>query len=418
MKNIQLPDNNFYDFIKNHANDDPKALYLSIAGKDLGFPAHFAVVQIESRKKCGRKLASFISHDRFLFPSLQAAEQATHQCVARYHADLIGCGQRVADLTAGLGIDAFTIASAGNSVTAIELDPERAGVLEHNSDILNMDSVSVINEDCIAWLNRHKSLGMNVIFIDPARRAVDNSRTYGFKDCLPDITTCFRQLLEAGDRVFIKASPMLDIHASVKEIPSISEIHIVCIKGECKEVLIIAGGESANSEVPIDDIKLVAVDLDDRPDGSLHMLSRWETVFGKLGNHVPAATLSDIAQGCYLYDPNAAIHKLNSAEALCNDFRELKRLAPNTDLYLSNLLYENFPGRIFRIESLPDKKALKAIKDCKFEVAVRNYPLTAEQLRKKLKVKPGGDRFIFGFGVGKDKKLCLAICSRENARHK
>lgn len=427
MKNNFELGRNFHEYIKKNSSADVRGLILAAHGRNHDFPVRFAVTQIECRQKTSRKLSSFISHDDFLFPSVQAAEQATHQCVAAYHARLVGCGKRIADLTGGLGTDAFTLAANGNSVTACELDPERAEVLSHNAGVLGLTDVEIENVDSIEWLRqRTGQKPFDMIFVDPARRDAADRRKFILRDCLPDIVGSWNTIQSSARRIMVKASPLLDIECALQEIPGIEEIHLVCVKGECKEVLLIAAGteaagradnysSSAIAAAPVTTASpaITAVDLDDTPDASLREISRWECAYDALGTAAPIADISAITPGTYLYDPNAALHKLRCASALCEAYPGLFRVSANTDLYWSAVLIEDFPGRRFRIESVPDSKEIKKLKGARREVAVRNYPLTAEQLRTKLKALPGGnENFIYGCRAGDKGTTLLLDCIR------
>lgn len=407
MKNSHVLGNNFYEYVKNNANRDPGSLYLTAAGKDYDFPIDFAITQIECRRKVAGKLSSFISDDRFLFPSVQAAEQSTHQSVALYHASLAGSGKRVVDMTAGLGIDAFTLHKNGNKVTAIELDPERASILRHNSAVLDMDGFEIIEGDSIDWIKKNENRRFDILFIDPARRTSDNRRTYFFKDCVPDITSDIDILKASADRIMVKASPILDIHQIIRELKDVTSLHIVCYKGECKEILIIMDKDAQS-----DDPEIITVDIHEYKSAGTDRQDIWSLRFSDLGNRCPIAESSDLIPGSYLYDPNAAVHKLNCSSVLCDRFRDMKKLAANTDLYISPLLHESFPGRIFKIMDVPDKATLKQLRNGRFETAVRNYPMSAEDLRKKLKVVQGSDDFIFGCSVGMKSRPTILICKK------
>lgn len=398
---------NFYDYIKNNSKADPKQLYLSAKGKNLGFPAEFAVTQIECRQKTARKLSAFLNRSEFLFPSTLAAEQSTHQCVASYHALIAGTGKTIADMTAGLGIDAFSFARGGNMVTAVELDHMRAEILKHNSEVLELHNVDVVEADCLKWMRSKKSGVFDILFIDPARRGSDSRRTYLFRDCLPDIVSNMAELRSFAPVMMVKASPILDISGIVREIDGVTSIHIACVRGECKESLIILDGSR-----PAGNPEIVTVDLEADDNAGVLIRSIWKTAFADLGGDCALADLQDLREGMFLYDPNAAVHKLNCQSALCKDFPDLKRLSANTDLYCSHVRYDSFPGRIFSISGILDKKSARSIQGSRCEVAVRNFPLTAEQLRKKLHVCSGDDSYIYGCSVGVRPKPVMLRCQR------
>lgn len=416
MKNNYELGINFYEYVKNNASADVRQLILSGYGSKTDFPLRFAVTQIECRQKSSRKLSTFTAHPEFLFPSLQAAEQATHQCVASYHAMLVGAGHEVADLTAGLGIDAFILSMHDNYVTALELDSDRANVLRHNANVLGLNKIRIIEDDSIKWLkNRFARQHFDIIFVDPARRDAYDRRKFLFHDCLPDIVSAWGEIAQSADIIMIKASPLLDIDYALRTFDNVEEIHLVCVKGECKEVLlIIRGAGMSGNDDTVASPQIITVDIDDCQDASLHFISRWQCPCSDLGNVTDYLSHYDISTGTFIYDPNAAIHKLHCANALCHSFNGLVKFSANTDLYWSADYIDDFPGRKFRIEKIIDNRSMKSLKDSRYEVAVRNYPLTAEQLRKRLGVLPGGnDRFIYGCRVGNKETKYLLECIRK-----
>ncbi len=415
MKNSDELGINFYEYIKNNASADVRQLILSDYGNITDFPLRFAVTQIECRQKTSRKLATFVAHPTFLFPSVQASEQATHQCVASYHAMLAGGGLDVVDITGGLGIDAFTLSMHDNNVTAIELDGERAKLLQHNADVLYLNKFNVFQDDSISWLNKlSNKKHFDLIFADPARRDNYDRRKFMLRDCLPDIVSAWDLIRKSADRIMIKASPLLDMDSALHDLDGIKEIHLVCVKGECKEVLLVACGDGDSGHNVWQDQPLITtVDIDDCQDASVSFISRWQCSRSELGGVSEYVEVAALSPGTFLYDPNAAIHKLHCSNALCRSFKGLVRLSANTDLYWSANHINDFPGRAYCIDKVVDKKSIKFLKGCRYEVAVRNYPMSAEQLRNRLNVRPGGnDRFIYGCRAGDRAEKILLECLR------
>ena len=413
MKNSYQYDIKFFEFIKNNLNNDPNILRLKYNGKDTGFNTGLAIDQIECRQKTKNKLSYFIKDERFLFPSVQAAEQSTNQCVASYHAMLIGKDKKIADLTAGLGIDSFTMALHGNIVTSFEIDMDRFCCLNHNKSLFYSEikaengEIEFIHSNSIEWLKEHSlNTGYDYIFIDPARRNVMNNRVFKFSDCKPNVVENFSLLQDSAENIIIKSSPILDIHQIIYEIPKTTSIHIVCVKGECKEVLVICSKDRSN-----DNPEIITVNLDNNENRDIHILSRWACHFNDLGISGKLIDYENIRENAYVYDPNAAIHKLRVDGKLCVDFPELYRLSANTDLYYSESLYKDFPGRIFKITSILTKKDLKGYNKQKREIITRNYPLTADQLRRKLSTLSGGNQYIIGAKVGENEKPLLLDCN-------
>lgn len=375
----------FFNFVTANKNADCNELLLRFHRKELEFPIEFAVTQIIARKKTSSKLSGFIASEKFVFPDLVSAEQSSDQRVASYHLSLIGSGKDVLDMTCGLGIDAMTIAKGGNNVVACEINSVKHEALEHNAIVCGATSLTALNRDCVEFISGSKDT-YDVIFIDPARRDNNNRRTYSFRHCMPDASLLMPEMLEHADRVYIKASPLLDISSVCKEIPETTKIHIVCVKGECKEVLVeIIKGRC------FDEVRVV--DLDDH--GYVSNIGFKTNELSK--NAATMASKSDFVPGNYLYEPNSGVMKLDSYGVVAERFPELKRTGVNTSLYISSELIGGFPGRITRMSCIADKNILKRLKGERCNVVARNYPLTAADLRKKLNLREGKDSFLYAF---------------------
>lgn len=400
-----LPINdNLYNFVTAHAGQDPVNLKLRLKQSKYDFPLDFAIQQIKCRTQARRKLSEFLKYREFIFPTALSAEQASDQRVASYHAYVTGSGNKILDMTAGLAIDAMTIAKSGNDVTAVELDPLKAEAARHNKSILNIDTLKIETGDCIEFLKIRPDEKFDIIFIDPARRDGDNRRTYALADCTPDVTAYMELIGNHCKKLLIKASPMLDLMEVLREINRISCFHLVLTDGECKELLIEVNFEIDNPINPR--IKVCEIDNDNN-------FNITDLTWNQLGNTTEYSDQEDMREGMYLYDPNPAFHKLNASCYLTENFERLRKIAPNTDLYVSEILHGGFPGRIFKIREVLDKGKFKALKYQQREVSVRNYYVSAEQLRKKLGVAPGDNtKYVFGFKYGIGEKPLLADCDR------
>jgi len=391
------------EFIRRHRYDDLSVLLLKYGDKEAdGFRYADAVTQIVCRRKAAKKIPWFIGHDDFMFPDIVSSEQCTDEKVAKFHARLVGADERVLDMTAGLGIDSMAIAGHCRSVTAIELDKNKADCLRHNSKILGLTNFEVTNADSVEWL-RDSAEHFDTIFIDPSRRKNSGERTYALKDCEPDITSEAEMILSHCERVIVKASPMLDISQTLKDLTYINRIFTVCRSGECKELLaeLRHGGS---------DIVIIASDIDEGIEISVTP--------AELNNSHGVSYLSgeDVTEGWYLYEPNAALMKLGCWSAICRMFPAMIKAGRNTHLFFSREAYPDFPGRILKIARILDKRGRKDIKGARFNVAVRNFPLSADGLRRKLQLKDGGKDFIYGIGCG-EKKLMIECRNLSMAKH-
>lgn len=378
------------DFIHDHINDDPEKLILKYYGKDnQSIDYKFAVVQIECRRKYRHKLPNFISSPSRIFPSSLAAEQASHEAVVSFHARLAGTDLKILDMTAGLGVDAMAFASNGNNVTAIDSDSFKAECLLYNAKIENLDHLEVINGDSVKWLKNHEGF-FDLIYIDPARRDSHNNRVFLLQDCIPDVAEIQDIIFCHSPRLLVKASPLLDITSALNSIKYCVAARVVCVEGECKEVLI-----EANRDNDGKDILYEAVDI--FQNGKIKSLFSYSSSDQGI---VEYATLDCLHSGMFLYEPNAAVMKLSPWTVLSARYPSLKKLSKLSHLFVSDELYINFPGRITAIEGVIEKKDRKTLKGFPANVVSRNYPESADELRKRLSLKEGKDSFIYATKLG------------------
>ncbi len=391
MLSEKLNCNQLISFISEHQHSNPADLLMRYSNKDLDFDIKFAITQINNRQKCAKKLKSFLSNKHFLFPDLISSEQATDERVALFHASLIGSNKKVMDLTSGLGIDAMTISLNQNEVTAVEIDELKSEILEYNATTLGISNFHVLNKNCLEVVNNRDISSFDIFFIDPARRDESKNRTYAFSDCMPDITSFYRMLIQHDATLFIKASPLLDIDAVKKQFECINHIYVVSVKGECKEVLIeLKKGENAVEAI-------TAIDLNDSGIKSQFTI---EASNRDKFQKVETAKTEDLKENSYLYEPNSSVMKLNCGAELCKKFEGMKKISQNTELFISHKLYPDFPGRIIHISKILSSRDLKFLKGEGRSVVTRNYPIKAEELKKKLKVKEDPDNFVYGFKLG------------------
>lgn len=393
-----------FNFISANKETDPQKVLLTYHDKDIPFSLPFAITQLMARRKSAYKLSDFISNERFLFPDALAAEQATDQRVANFHATLVGSNKNVLDLTAGLGIDAITIAKFNNNVTACEIMPAKADILSYNSNLLSITDFEVINQDCRIFLNQTDKT-YDVIFIDPARRDSNNNRTYSLNDCNPDVKVLLPLMQKLAPVIFIKVSPILDVTRIIEDIPDIKAIFAVCVKGECKELLLEVSKDTSFQSFRV-------VDLDDNGIISDIDFSYNELIDKNLSIKGYIGTPTVLSEKSYLYEPNAGVMKLPRKAILTKHFPELIQVGKNTPLFVSNELYDTFPGRILEIESIIRKSDYSQLKGRRYNIVSRNYPVTPDNLRKKLKVLEGKDNFIYAFRSGNDNTPMMVTAHR------
>ncbi len=384
------------EFISANSKADPADLRLRLSGRELAFDLDFALTQIECRRKNARKLPYFISHPGFLFPSGLAAQQATDQEVARYHATLAPSGSRWLDLTAGLGIDALSAAIAGHRVTAVEIESWKCDVLRHNAEaLLGQDS------DFEAWCADSQQIAeetdsdeYDVIFIDPARRGTGDRRLYALADCMPDVTRLMPRLLSIAPRVIVKASPMLDVSEALRQLPSVSNVESVSHRGECKELLLICRRETRPRSFAA---RMIGAD------GAIESFEWQENpdvdACGFSSVSRPDKDVKDYPSTAFrwLYELDAALVKLRPDKVLSVRWPSLRKADPNTQLYLSEEKITEFPGRVTEIISRPAPRDLRKMKGEGMTVVSRNYPESAEAIRARYRFSENPHKFLYAF---------------------
>lgn len=377
------------DFIRQHENDDVRRLALQ-GTKDPEVGLMVALQQIAGRQTARRKLPSWAAVDGLFYPPHLNMEQCSSEQTARYKASLLKGGQRYVDLTGGFGVDFYWMSQGFQHRFYIERDEALCAIAEHNFRLLGL-SCSVCCCNTATYLSEMEHA--DVVFLDPARRDEKGARTFGIEDCTPNVLELLPLLRMKADTIVLKLSPMLDWRKAVSDLQYVSEVHIVSVDNECKELLLILKNEQREH------LRLVCVNNDSvfeivRP---LRTASPLPTDY----EFVPYGlkTLpSDTDANVYLYEPNASIMKAGCFDALEERYL-VKQISQNSHLFLSADEIKGFPGRVFQIlaTSSMNKKELKpALANIsQANIAVRNFPLTAQQLRQKLKLRDGGDVYIF-----------------------
>lgn len=347
-----------WGYVAANAGADTLKLMLK-SEPDLPFDKRFAVMQIECRKKAKNKIPELLANERFLFPKAISAEQCTHQQVAQFHASLFQPTDSVLDMTMGLGVDSYYISQRVASLKAIELDEEIAAAGAHNY------AFTVVNSDSVAWLTQTDER-FDAVFIDPARRGDGGARLYGLADCAPDVLGILPTIKAHTKRLYIKASPMIDVTQSMRDLaPHLTDMWAVSVKNECKELF-------------------------------------FEVDFGVECADVQLHALNFEAGGAQEFAVDSA--------ALTRQFPILQ-IAKNSHLYYSDDFVEDFPGRKFVIDSIipfSGKEAKTVGKQHKqLNIATRNFRLSPDELKKRLKVRDGGDCYLFATTLANGEQVLL-----------
>ena len=381
------------NFIEQNLDADIRQLALKgCRDKDVDLDA--AIRQIAGRQTARRKLPSWAALDGILYPPHLNMEQCSSEQTARYKARICSSHpspKTLVDLTGGFGVDFAFMSEAFDEATYVERNSELFAISSANMKIL-APKAKCLNEDGLEVLHRLDHVSM--IFMDPARRDNHGARTYGISDCTPNVLEIKDELLQKADVVMLKLSPMLDWHKAISDLGEqyIKEVHIVSVQNECKELLIVMQQQSA--EPPT----VYCVNDD--------------SVFSYHPSSISSNHISHHSSLIYLYEPNASIMKAGCFAEIEQAF-EVSQLAPNSHLFASDQAIADFPGRKFRITAVTSmnkqelKQALKDIRQA--NIAVRNFPMSVADLRKRLKLSEGGNDYIFATTLTEGKKV-LIIC--------
>ena len=381
-------------FIEEHLNDDVRELALKYSNAKVDMA--LALRQIEARQLLRKKVPSWSDNPDLLFPVHLSVEQCSSEATAQYKASLLQ-GDTFADLTGGLGVDCFFIAQHFKATDYVELNPELCGLAEHNFSSLRgapATKQSIINESAETYLSHCES--KDCFFIDPARRDTYGRKTVSIADCTPNVIEMQELLLQKARRVMVKLSPMLDISKALKELKHVSEVHVVAVGNECKELLFIMERDFEGEPV------ITCANLQTGQPKVQFMMDCFASL---------AMTDSASAVLSYLYEPNAALMKAGCFDYLSQHY-DVHQLHRNSHLFTSEQLVSDFPGRIFAIDGwAPYNKKIKQTLLAGIEkasIATRNFPLSVAELRKSLKIADGDEIYLFATTITGDQKVIIS----------
>ena len=436
------------DFINAHLNDDVNKLALSKFPDDID--KQFVIRQIQARQLLKKKLPSWSENDELLFPKRLSLEQCSSELTAKYKSTKLRENTRkdisesscnfvdrriLVDLTGGMGVDTSFLSDNFDETIYVESQEELCELAEHNFKVLKKN-IKVVNAKAEDFLTQCGEV--DCIYLDPARRDEYGRKMVSLHDCSPDVAELQDLLFEKTNTVIVKLSPMLDIDIIKKELKNIKEIHVVAVRNECKEVLVLCQRTTDNETTSRDASMIPAIKRIDTSDedeairrlyiSAIDLKENWKFSFTEDEEQNAIPTFADEI-GKYLYEPGVACMKAAPFKLLSQRFN-IKKLHRNSHLYTSDELVTDFPGRIFEvINVIPfNKKTKKTLMQTltqtqsdehsatwrlgdlvtqKVSIAVRNFPLSAEDLRKHLGFKDGDDFYIFGTTMKGEKKMLV-----------
>ena len=445
------------DFIRQHQDDDVRQLaFLGSKYPEVDMP--FALDQIRGRKMARVKLPRWASLEGIIYPPHISMEQCSSESTALYKAELAarllglpasssGTEMKAeneiefVDLTGGFGVDfSYIAARLGVKSMYVERQAHLCEAAKENFGRLGLKNAIVKNGDGIEVLHSFlpkkddaasaddslgiiydqplsllkTNLGLKIIFVDPARRDDAGNKVVSLKDCTPDVTVLQEEMLSKADYVIIKLSPMLDWHRAISELIHVREVHIISVNNECKELLLVLSARNMG------EMEASSADGEVKHAGNLRIYcindaqsfvceeSDMETSSVKIA----PSTLEEMQ---YLYEPNASLMKAGCFGVLSGRY-DARMLSKNSHLFVSQAPIEAFPGRSFRIIAVSsfNKKELKRHLSgiTKANIATRNFPLSVAELRKRLKLKDGGETYIFATTLS-DESHVLVITEKK-----
>ena len=368
-----------FEFIKANESSDPFELTLRTPqfSPDI---RKLISEQVLARQKMKKKVPSWQKFDKIILPKPESIEQSSSEITARYKSELIQ-GGRLLDLTGGTGVDSYFFSKKASHVDYVEKDVDLAAIAGYNFSLMGIKNVKVINQEAEEFVkNVEGSVCYDAIYIDPSRRN-PSDKVFKLEDSEPDILELQSRLNVLSRLLIIKASPFLDLKYAFRQINHLREAHILAVDNECKEILLISDTSFAD-----EDKRIITVNFNKGE------MQKYDS--NTIKEQESQAKVSDA--GNLLYDPNAAIRKAGLFNSIAHDFN-LNKLSGNSHLYFSDTLSQRFPGRIFElIDRVPFHKFLKKPLCKKANIAIRNFPMTVSEIRKRTGIKDGGDKYIFG----------------------
>ena len=367
----------------------------------------FLLQQVDGYQRTKEKLPTFAGMQDWWYPVRLSCEQCSSEATARYKCSLLPTlPYTLTDLTGGYGVDTYFMSERATKAHYVERNEDLCKIVAHNFQTTR-PQVDIHNTDAIHYLQDMPSC--DVIYLDPARRDKHGGKVFRLEDCEPNVVEILPALRSKSKLIIIKLSPMLDISQALHSLEGTWDVHIVAVKNEVKEVLLVSGldryhpvttteGYRRDNEGMVYATNMLTIS--DTPVG--FSFSRSEEREAQC-EYYDGSREELISAGAYVYEPNAAIIKAGAFKLVAQRYG-LCKMAPNTHLYLSKELVEDFPGRVWQII----ESNMKDAKNTQASILTRNYPLTPEQLRKKLKIKDSDTQTIIGARIGDKPTLLLA----------
>ena len=363
-------------FIRDHQDDDPVRLMLSNTGVK-GVPLKDLVAQIKARHLVKSKIPSWFKNHRLVYGGFKSLEQSSSELTAAYKSQLVQ-GNHLVDLTGGLGVDSYFISKNFNRVTYVERHPGLCQLANHNFRELDSAHIEVVQGDANDILLALSS-PVDCIYLDPDRRST-NQRTFRIEEGSPSVPSLLPVLWSKTGLIMLKLSPLQDIKAASMQLTNLKQVHVVSVKNECKELILVL------DKCYQGDVQYFGVNFLSAGAQVVSCYQRENQAEPKYSNPMD-----------YLYEPNSSIMKLGIFKWVCSSFG-LCKLHPNSHLYTSNRFISDFPGRSFKvqwIEKYKPAKLRKLLPTMKANITTRNFIKDVKAIRKETGIKEGGTQYLF-----------------------
>lgn len=365
------------------------------------------IQQVDGYQRTKDKLPTFAKIEDWWYPVRLSCEQCSSELTARYKASLLPKEAfTLTDLTGGYGVDTYFMSQNATEAHYVERYQELCKIVAHNFE-QTRPHVHIHNTEALTYLQEMQP--NDVIYIDPARRNQYGGKVFRIEDCEPNLIEILDTLRSKSNSIIIKLSPMLDISQALISLKGNWDVHVLAVKNEVKEILLISYHSRTTSKEYHREKQGMIYAINLIPTPSQDDFSANTFAFTKDEERDAHCQLYDdtnkylITPGIYIYEPNAAIIKAGAFKIVAQQY-QLCKMSANTHLYLSDKFIKDFPGRVWQIVTTN----IKQQKDIRANIMTRNYPLTPEQLRKKLKIKDSDTHTIIGARLGDKPTLFLA----------
>lgn len=379
-------------YINENLNSDILKLALN-PGIKTPFDFKELIEQIEAKKKCEKKLSTWFSTSNIYYPNKLNIEQTSSEITAKYKSNIVS-GKSLIDITGGFGVDAYYFSKVIDEITHCEIASNLSEIVKHNYNQLEVKNIQTEATDGLEFLKTHNKK-YDWIYVDPSRRNQQKGKVFYLNDCIPNVPKHLDILFNRCKNILIKTSPLLDISIGINELSNVKELHIVALNNDVKELLWVLEKDYIKST----QVKTINISKTGK---EIFNFNLEEEHLTELNIELPLT---------YLYEPNSAILKSGAFNLIAKKLN-IHKLHQHSHLYTSTELIE-FPGRTFKTKQVLsyNKESLKQFKNTKANITIRNFPDSVANIRKKHKIKDGGDLYLF-FTTNMNNERVVVVCNK------